>query len=168
MQIRSYRDTDLNSCRQLWVQLTEWHRKIYDTPAIGVDDPGKHFDNHLAKVGQERLWVAEQEGGVVGLIGLQPGYDEGTVEVEPLVVAGEARGSGVGKALVEHVVSEVQKMGLREVNVHVAGRNAEAIRFYHDIGFDVIGHFELFYDTSPRKEQPWRDGETVAGRRFRT
>ena len=102
MQIRSYRDTDLNSCRQLWVQLTEWHRKIYDTPAIGGDDPGKHFDNHLAKVGQERLWVAEQEGGVVGLIGLQPGYDEGTVEVEPLVVAGEARGSGVGKAPVSY------------------------------------------------------------------
>ena len=101
------------------------------------------------------------------MIGLQPGYDEGTVEVEPLVVAASARGDGVGKALVEHVVSAVQAFGLRDVNVHVVGRNAEAIRFYHDVGFDVIGHFELFYDTSPRDQQPWREGETVAGRRFR-
>ena len=61
----------------------------------------------------------------------------------------------------------MQDLGLRDVNVHVVGRNAEAIRFYHDVGFDIIGHFELFYDTSPHDEQLWRDGETVAGRRFR-
>ena len=167
MRIRTYRETDLEGCRQLWVELTEWHRTIYQAPSIGGDDPGKQFDAHLAKVGSERVWVAEQGDAVVGMIGLQPGYDEGTVEVEPLVVAAAARGNGIGTALVEHVISQVQKMGLRDVNVHVVGRNAEAIRFYHDVGFDVIGHVELFYDTRPRDEQPWRDGETVSGRRFR-
>ena len=167
MQIRIYRDADLETCRGLWVQLTEWHRKIYDSPSIGGADPGRQFDDHLTRVGPERIWLAEVTGEVVGMIGLQPGYDEGTVEIEPLVVAAAARGEGIGKALVEHVVSEVQKMGLRDVNVHVVGRNADAISFYHDVGFDVIGHFELLYDTSPPDEQRWRDGETVAGRRFR-
>lgn len=167
MQIRPYRDTDLGVCRELWAQLTEWHRSIYHAPDIGGEDPGRQFDAHLAKVGRERIWVAESDGVVVGMIGLQPGYDEGTVEVEPLVVATTARGEGVGTALVEHLVSVVQEMGLRDVNVHVVSRNAEAIRFYHDVGFDIIGHLELFCDTSPRDEQQWRDGETVAGRRFR-
>jgi ribosomal protein S18 acetylase RimI-like enzyme len=165
--IRSYHDADLEACRELWIQLTHWHRHIYNAPSIGGDDPGQHFDKHLAKVGREKLWVAEQEGEIVGLIGLQPGYDEGSVEVEPLVVAHEARGTGVGRALIEHLVAAVKEMGLRDLNVHVVGRNAEAIRFYHDVGFNVIGHFELLYDTSPHSEQPWQDGETVAGRRFR-
>lgn len=167
MRTRSYRDTDLEACRELWAQLTEWHRTIYDAPSIGGQDPGRKFDEHVARIGKERVWIAEHDGRVVGMIGLQPGYDEGTVEIEPLVVATTVRGTGVGRALVEHVVSEVQKMGLCDVNVHVVGRNAEAIRFYHDIGFDVIGHFELLYDTSERGEQPWQEGETVAGRQFR-
>ncbi len=165
--IRDYRDTDLEACRDLHVRLTEWHRKIYDSPGIGGDNPGLQFDEHLAKVGKERIWVAESTEGVVGMIGLQPGYGESALEIEPLVVAPGARGKGVGGALVQHVIEVVKDMGLRDLNVHVVGRNAEAIRFYHDIGFDVIGYVELMYDTSPLEKPLWRDGETVAGRRFR-
>jgi putative acetyltransferase len=167
VQIRNYAPTDLEPCRELWVHLTQWHRDIYQAPSIGGDDPGKIFDEHLAKVGNERIWLAVLEGSVVGMIGLQPGYDEGTLEIEPMVVSPEARGQGVGKALVEHVVEVVQGMGMHDLNVHVVGRNAEAIRFYHDAGFNVIGHFELFLDTRPPDKQPWREGEMIAGRSFR-
>lgn len=167
MEIRNYEDRDLEACRDLYVHMTEWHRTIYDAPAIGGDNPGKHFDEQLAKVGPQRIWVAEQEGRVVGMIGLQPGYGEAELEIEPVVVLPEARGSGVGRAMVEHLIIEVEQLGHRDLNVHVVGRNAEAIQFYHEVGFDVIGHFELFYDTTARDKQIWRDGETIAGRRFR-
>ena len=165
--IRNYRDSDLERCRELWVFLTEWHRDIYDAPNLGGEDPGMQFDDHLAKVGSERIWLAETDDGIVGMIGLQPGYEEADCEIEPLVVVPQARGTGVGRALVEHLIEVVKGMGIRDLNVHVVGRNAEAIRFYHDVGFDVIGHFELMYDTSPRDGQAWREAETVAGRRFR-
>lgn len=39
--------------------------------------------------------------------------------------------------------------------------------FCHDLGFDTIGYVELFRDLRPTTEQPWRDGETIADRRFR-
>ncbi len=165
--IRGYEDSDLESCRELWVQLTEWHRSIYDSPGIGGDDPGKQFDAHLEKVGRERIWLAVDGDTVLGMTGLQPGSEEGSLEIEPMIVFPDARGRGVGKALVSHLVDVIKGMGLRDLNVRAVGRNAEAIRFYHDVGFDVIGYVELFLDTTPAEEQAWREGETIAGRRFR-
>ncbi len=167
MNIRNYQDRDLETGRELWVELTEWHRTIYNSPGIGGDDPGKLFDEHLAKVGAERIWVAEQDDRVAGMIGLQPGSEEGSLEIEPMIVAPAARGTGVGRALVEHLIEVIKEMGLRDLNVRVVGRNAEAIRFYHDAGFRNIGYIELFLDTRPDADEVWRDGETIADRRFR-
>ncbi len=167
VHIRSYEDGDLEVGRNLWVQLTEWHRGIYDAPGIGGDNPGLQFDEHPNKVGSERIWLAESDGEIVGMTGLEPGRDEGTLQIEPLIVVPEARGSGVGRALVEHLISVIKGLGLRDLNVSVVGRNAEAIRFYHEMGFDTIGYIELFLDTTAATEQMWRDGESLAGRSFR-
>lgn len=165
--IRSYRDTDLGTCRELWVQLTKRHREIYETESIGGDNPGLQFDAHLATVGAERIWLAEDDGRVVGMVGLIPENKDGSPEIEPLIVTPEARGSGVGRRLVEHAIEAARELGARDVAVSAVGRNAEAIRFYHELGFDTIGYVELFRDLRPREDQPWRDGETIAGRRFR-
>ncbi len=167
VHIRSYEEHDLEMCRELWVQLTEWHRDIYESPGIGGDNPGLQFDEQLDKVGSEQIWLAEVDGEVVGMTGLEPGIDEGTLQIEPLIVVPEARGSGVGKALVEHLIGVIKSKGQRDLNVRVVGRNSEAIRFYHEMGFDTIGYIELFLDTTPDAEQMWREGESLAGRSFR-
>ncbi len=165
--IRAYEVTDLATCRALWVQLTEWHRTIYDSPEIGGDDPGKQFDSHLKRVGPDHIWLAESNGEAVGMAGLIHEPDGGTIEMEPLIVTPAARGTGVGRLLVDHVIRAASDLGERDLNVRVVGRNVEAIRFYHELGFDTVGYFELFRDTRPRSDQPWRDGETIADRRFR-
>ncbi len=165
--IRNYSDADLETCRELWVQLTERHREIYETPTIGGDNPGLQFDEHLARVGAERIWLAEEDNRVVGMVGLIPENHDGSPEIEPIVVVPEARGTGVGRRLVEHVLEMARTLGVRDVVVSAVGRNAEAIRFYHEMGFDTIGYVELFHDLRPRAEQPWREGETIADRRFR-
>ena len=163
---RNYDDGDLEVCRSLWVQLTEWHRGIYDAPGIGGDNPGLQFDEHLNKVGSDQIWLAEIDGEVVGMTGLEPGIDEGTLQIEPLIVFPKASGSGVGKALVEHLIGVIKSKGLRDLNVRVVGRNSEAIRFYHEMGFNKIGYIELFLDTTTATEQMWREGESLADRSF--
>lgn len=165
--IRSYRDDDLEICRELWLQLTERHREIYETANIGGDNPGLQFDAHLDRVGREHIWVAELEGRVVGMAGMIPENHDGSPELEPIIVLPEARGSGIGRQLVEQVFAAARAMGSRDVVVSAVGRNEEAIRFYHEMGFDVIGYVEMFHDFRPRSEQPWRDGEEIADRRFR-
>jgi hypothetical protein len=53
--IRNYLPDDLASCRALWVELTEWQREIYGNPGIGGEHPGLQFDEHLQRVGPQRL-----------------------------------------------------------------------------------------------------------------
>ncbi len=163
--IRHYRPDDLAACRALWVTLTEWHRQIYQSPGIGGTDPGRHFDEHLQKVGADNIWVAEAGGQVVGLTGLIPG--EGEAELEPLVVCETHRGLGIGRQLAATIVEAARSRGTGQLTVRPVGRNAQAIQFFHAMGFGVLGHIELFMDFAPPERQGWRAGEQLAGRSFR-
>ena len=163
--VRGYADGDLEACRGLWVELTEQHRQIYDAPWIGGDDPGSQFDTHLGRVGADQLRMAEVDGVVVGLTGLQP-MDEG-IEIEPVVVATSHRGRGIGHLLIETAITGGVAAGHKVVSVGVVGRNREAIEFYHAMGLDVVGEIELIYDTRPGADQRWKPGDAIAGLPFR-
>ena len=161
--VRGYESRDLDACRGLWVELTQRHRDIFDAPEIGGDDPGRSFDEHLAKVGAENIWVAEVEGGVVGLAGLIADVPE----LEPVVVSQAHRGQGIGRLLAETVISAAREGGARTIQVRPVGRNVEAIRFFHELGFDVLYQLELGMDLVERERDPWIPGERLAGRDFR-
>lgn len=162
--IRSYRPEDLEACRDLWVELTEWHRFIYQSPGIGGLDPGSHFDEHLNRVGPEHIWVAEVGGRVVGLAGLIPG--EGEAELEPLVVSEPYRRLGIGGQLAEAVIAKVRTLGVQQLKVRPVALNELAIQFYHKLGFEILGQIELLMDFNPLDRQVWKLGERVAKRDF--
>ena len=151
--VRKYRETDREQCRDLWRELTEWHREIYQDPSIGGEHPEDYFDKHLAKVGPEQLWVAEQNRKVVGLVGLMSGlYDE--VEIEPLIVSQLYRGKGIGTKLIFAIVAEARQRGLRSLSVSPVARNVNTIKFLYEMGFKNLGHVQLFMDfTRHRRKQ---------------
>ena len=160
---RRYEPRDLEACRSLWVDLTQWHRDLYGDQTIGGDDPGRAFDAHLEEVGPERIWVAEQEGRVIGLAGMM--VNGRKVELEPLSIRAGCRNAGVGRLLAEAVLAAARDEGARQVVVRPTGRNAPAIRAFHALGFDVISRVELVCDLTDG--QRWRVGEELAGRSFR-
>jgi GNAT superfamily N-acetyltransferase len=162
--VRQFTPDDMDACRQLWVELTEWHRAIFESPEIGGDDPGLAFDEHLAKVGPGNVWVAEIGEDVVGLAGLIPGIE---AELEPVVVAERHRHRGVGRLLAETVISAARERGARTIQVRPVGRNVEAVRFFHELGFDILFNLELGMDLVDRDREIWVSGEHIAGRGFR-
>jgi N-acetylglutamate synthase-like GNAT family acetyltransferase len=163
MTVRGYRDADRDACRALWLELTQTHRDLYSAPEIGGDDPGSYFDEHLELVGADNVWVAERDGTIVGFTAMIS--KDSHAELEPIVVSGECRGQGIGRALAEVVISTARERGMRQVIVRPVGRNAEAIGFFHARGFEAVGQIELILDlVDPGR---WRAGERFAGRDFR-
>ncbi|MBD0338712.1 MAG: GNAT family N-acetyltransferase [Thermoleophilia bacterium] len=158
MTVRGFRASIARPAAALWVELTEWHRQIYAAPEIGGDDPGAAFDEHLERIGPENLWVAEEGGRVVGLAGLIRGGED--LELEPVVVSESCRGRGIGRALAGAVLAAA---GDAPVIVRPVGRNAEAIRFFHSVGFDVLSRVELLRHAWDR----WQPAERIADRVFR-
>ncbi len=162
--IRQYVPADLESCRALWTDLTQHHRDIYEDPSIGGEAPGLYFDRHLARVGADHIWVAECEGKLLGLVGLM--MEDQEAEVEPIVVAPGYRDRGIGRALLDHVVREAEKLEVRFLNVRPAARNADAIAFFHSAGFRLLGRVELCVELRPSSPGAWKSGLELFGRSF--
>ncbi len=154
--IRPYQPPDLAACRVLWTELTEHHRIIYEDPSIGGDDPGSYFDRYLQTPGLARVWVAEIDGQAAGMTGLIVNGEE--AEVEPVIVTASRRSEGIGRMLLAEAVEEAKRRGVRFLSVRPVARNAEAIHFFVENGFRLVGQVELFQDLSPSSERSWKKG----------
>lgn len=82
--------------------------------------------------------LAFDEDGAVGLLSysIRPGLFHGgdSALIEELVVKREARGQGIGGALMKEFLRRVKRMGCIEVSVTTMPHNKEAIRFYKSYG----------------------------------
>jgi GNAT superfamily N-acetyltransferase len=164
MSVRDYRSSDLEACRALWAEMVQRHRDIYDDPSIGGDNPGLEFDDHLAKVGPDHIWVATSGGEVVGLVSLIE--EEQQAEVEPIVIASRHRGKGIGRELLKHAVEMAKAAGILCLSVKPVARNEEAIAFFHENGFKAMGHIQLFMWLGESAPGQWKPGPELLGMRF--
>ncbi len=162
--IRPYESRDQEACRQLWVDLTQRHRQIYESEDIGGEDPGRQFDEHLKRKELAGIWLAELEGEIVGLVGLL--HSEEETEVEPIVVKPGHRSGGIGKRLLEKACEEAEARDVRYLSIRPVARNAEAIALFAAEGFDILGHVQLLKVLKPSKTL-WRDGLELHGRKLR-
>jgi GNAT superfamily N-acetyltransferase len=160
--IRQYNESDLEPCRCLWVDLVQRHRDLYGDPTIGGEDPGQHFDKHLSRVGDANIWVAEDNGEVIGMVGLIPE----DMEIEPIVVTPKHRNEGVGSKLLEHVIDKAKESGLLYLNITPVVRNREAISLFHRTGFKLLGHIDMFMDLRPEPRKSWKSGPDILGLSF--
>ncbi|MFJ5528594.1 GNAT family N-acetyltransferase [Streptomyces sp. NPDC093261] len=87
--------------------------------------------------------VAELGGAVVGYLRL--GFPTSLEcnahvrQIQGLAVADEARGAGVGRALLRAAREEASRRGARRLTLRVLGHNTPARRLYESEGFTVEG-----------------------------
>jgi GNAT superfamily N-acetyltransferase len=164
LSIRPYRPSDLEVCRDLWRELTQRHRDIYEDPTIGGEHPGMAFDAYLGNAHLAAVWVVEQEGVVVALSGLLLEGEEG--EVEPIVVRSGERSKGIGLRLLEHAIDEAKRRGVRFLSIRPVARNVEAISLFHRAGFHALGQIDLTMNLTDSTPPEWKPGITIHGQDF--
>lgn len=121
-------------------------------------------EGHLA---EPRL-VAEEEGAVLGWAALSPVSRRvvyrGVADIG-IYVAPEARGRGVGRALLERLVAESERCGLWTLQAGIFPENEASLAIHRACGFRVVGRRERIGAMDGR----WRDvlvlerRSTVAG-----
>ena len=87
-------------------------------------------------------YVAEKDGRVVGTYILRPNQlgPGSHVANAAFMVAADAQGSGVGRAMVEHCLSEARRTGFRSMQFNfVVSTNAAAIHLWKQLGFKIVG-----------------------------
>lgn len=87
--------------------------------------------------------VAERRGVIAGYVIAHSAADEG--EILNLGVAAAHRRLGIGRALVERVLSELATRGVRTVYLEVRVSNAGARRLYESLGFGEVARRARYY-----------------------
>jgi phosphinothricin acetyltransferase len=111
-----------------------------DTEPVTVESRRAWFETHAP--GRHPIWVGEDDGRVVGWLSLQPFYGRPayamTAEVS-VYVAAEARGRGVGRALLGRAVHVAPALGLATLLGFVFGHNEPSLRLFGALGFERWG-----------------------------
>lgn len=88
-------------------------------------------------------YVVQLDHHLVGYAGMWKILDEG--HITNIAVSGAWRNRGVGKRLLEHLLEQGQKLGIRSFTLEVRAGNAPALALYVACGFKAVGVRKKYY-----------------------
>lgn len=98
-------------------------------------------DNRLImRMEQSHFFVSEENGVINGFANFSPVSQDGKVELGAIYLLPEAQGNGIGTALLQHGLEQLD--GVKEVYISVERDNLSGLHFYEAKGFEVIDEFE--------------------------
>ena len=96
-----------------------------------IDDPGN------------RIWRAENNGQIVGSISIDGHHsNEGYAHLRWFIVSDEARGAGVGKALLSQALEYCDQHGYREIHLWTVKGLDAARKLYENSGFELADEYQ--------------------------
>ncbi|MEW2375564.1 ribosomal protein S18-alanine N-acetyltransferase [Micromonospora sp. NPDC047812] len=104
------------------------------------------FWNELAN-GHFYLVATGDDGGLLGYAGLAVAPPD-EAWVQNVAVRRDAQRRGVGRLLLEALLAEAARLGVRSVLLEVAADNAPAQKLYATYGFEPIGVRRAYYQPS--------------------
>lgn len=91
----------------------------------------------------QKILIAEGDGVALGLLALHifpvVAYDRDLALIMALVITEHARGSGVGRLLVDRAEAIAREAGASRLMVTTHNRRADAHQFYEHLGFEFTG-----------------------------
>ncbi len=119
-----------------------------DLPALRALLEAVHLPTEGMEAPHVQLWIAEEGGRVAGVIGLEVYGDAGLLRSAAVTPA--AQGTGVGAALVRHLLAQAKDLGIGTVSLLTETAESWFLRF----GFRVVSREEV--DTRVRQSTEFR------------
>jgi ribosomal-protein-alanine N-acetyltransferase len=108
---------------------------------------GRRYMRQLVSRAKAAAWIAEEDGRLWGFAIVE--WSEGrrgvTAYIQTIEVAPEARGRGVGGALLGSIEGSAHAAGAGLIWLHVESANSDAIRLYEAQGYACDGRQENYY-----------------------
>ena len=129
--------------RAFFEEYEQHHEDLFRIGTLRDDDVAGYFSRFTERDGHA-AFVALRDGRLVGYITVclqsQPPYWKVTSlgHISGLMVEPESRGRGIGARLVELGREYFREQGVRYFTVYTAAANDGAIRFYRELGLDVL------------------------------
>ena len=116
----------------------------FGAPTAGTVFEDPTTDDLYALFREEKsvLWVAEWGGEVVGCCGIYPSDNlpEDYVELVKLYLSADARGKGIGKALMQKSIESAGKLGYSTIYIESLPEFDTAVSLYEKSGFIRLNH----------------------------
>jgi GNAT superfamily N-acetyltransferase len=144
IQIRRAGTRDTPPLVSLWTELVEHHHRLDpDYPMLpGLERLLQREVERGLRLESCEIWIAEFEGRACGFVFAEvengrdaPTTGATTAWIHELFVAEEARGRGVGRALVGRAERFFESCGRPRTAVRVETGNREALAFWQHLGF---------------------------------
>jgi GNAT superfamily N-acetyltransferase len=117
---------------------------------VPIDDPAAMVEHHHQLFQKElpnllgprgRLLVARLGDAVAGVGALKP-VDEAIAEIKRMYVRPQARGLGIGRAMLQRLVDDARDLGYRKARLETGVFMTEAQTMYRSFGFRDIPMFD--------------------------
>ena len=124
-------------------------RDLNQLTQLSRDDSAAHwaedvYARMLKEAGLRRLLlVAEEAGELYGLLVALRETPEW--ELENIVVASQGRRRGIGRELMDELVSEAVAGGAEKILLEVRASNHAAMRLYQSCGFETVATRKSYY-----------------------
>ena len=140
IKIRKASLKDFGEIAELAKETIEFHSK-YEPELYSYKNAGKVYDKCLKNNIKNKdilFFVAQEDKKICGYIYGEaavwyPGYLMGSIV--DLIVGENHRGKGIGKALLEKIISSLKKKGCKQIEIQVQVENKNALGLYKSLGF---------------------------------
>jgi ribosomal protein S18 acetylase RimI-like enzyme len=97
---------------------------------------------NMMRVDRGRAWLVRVDGALVGYAIVVWSYsiEYGGIEavLDELYLSPQARGSGLGRSVMEHIVREAKNAGAVVLRLETEAENSAARAFYAKLGFEAL------------------------------
>lgn len=167
LSIRPFRDDDLPRLKEITVEAfsgvsidQNTHKRFGE---INGHDwrwrKARHLD-HDAETDPAGIFVAENDGRVIGYITTWIDREAGIGHIPNLALDAHARGQGLGRKLIEHAMEHFRRQGLPYAKIETLDQNPVGYHLYTSMGFEEVARQVHFLKPLSEAGEP-EDDSTV-------